>query len=143
MHKQTLRYCHQVEVHKFGSHLLQAGLCAYTRQSHRPLLRCSASCIGLGNWLAVSEHVGTKKPDQCQQHYYQTYIDPDSCPLPTIAPELRGVSWVAGSQACTLDIVLTLNTCQGALQFIQHAAASSHPNNNQRRLTLESGRTTG
>jgi hypothetical protein len=53
---------------------------------------------GPGNWAAVAEHVGTKSTEECQQHYYQIYIQPDSFPLPTPAPEMAGVS--AGVLLC-------------------------------------------
>lgn len=55
------------------------------------VLLCSAS-PGPGNWAAVAEHVGTKSTDECQHHYHQIYIQPDSFPLPTPAPEMAGVS---------------------------------------------------
>lgn len=47
---------------------------------------------GPGNWAAVAEHVGTKSKAACKEHYFQIYIEPRSCPLPTPAPEMAGVS---------------------------------------------------
>lgn len=51
---------------------------------------------GPGNWAAASEHVGTKTAEECLQHYFQIYIEPDSCPLPTPALEMTGVSTASG-----------------------------------------------
>ncbi|GFR44583.1 hypothetical protein Agub_g5858 [Astrephomene gubernaculifera] len=47
---------------------------------------------GLGNWGAISEHVGGKTPAQCRQHYFQVYIDVDCMPLPKMTPEMEQVS---------------------------------------------------
>lgn len=38
--------------------------------------------FGLGNWTDVAEHVGTKKPIQCEYHYWTTYVDVPTYPLP-------------------------------------------------------------
>jgi hypothetical protein len=46
---------------------------------------------GFGNWAAVSEHVGTKSKDACRDHYFATYIDVPTFPLPSPSPEMAGV----------------------------------------------------
>ena len=37
---------------------------------------------GLGNWIDVGDHVGTKLPLQCKEHYFNLYIDVPSNPYP-------------------------------------------------------------
>ena len=37
---------------------------------------------GLGNWQAVSEHVGTRTKEQVEEHYYNVYINSPHWPLP-------------------------------------------------------------
>ncbi|KAJ1970142.1 Transcriptional adapter ada2 [Dimargaris xerosporica] len=37
---------------------------------------------GLGNWIDVSEHVGTKGKDECERHYRQVYLESLQWPLP-------------------------------------------------------------
>lgn len=37
---------------------------------------------GLGNWVEVSEHVGTKTKTQCYDHYMTTYMNSVCSPLP-------------------------------------------------------------
>jgi transcriptional adapter 2-alpha len=45
---------------------------------------------GLGNWIKVAEHIG-RTPEVCRDHYFATYIDTDTFPLPKRAPELQDV----------------------------------------------------
>ena len=46
---------------------------------------------GVGNWVDIAEHVGTKTGQQCEHHYFSTYIDANSMMLPnasiTFTPE--------------------------------------------------------
>ncbi|KAI0645860.1 hypothetical protein C8Q79DRAFT_926977 [Trametes meyenii] len=37
---------------------------------------------GLGNWQAISEHVGTRTKEEVEKHYYSVYIDSPNWPLP-------------------------------------------------------------
>ncbi|KAJ1661062.1 Transcriptional adapter ada2 [Dispira simplex] len=37
---------------------------------------------GLGNWMDVAEHVGTKNKDQCERHYHEVYINSPTWPRP-------------------------------------------------------------
>lgn len=37
---------------------------------------------GLGNWLEVAEHVGTKSKLQCIDHYTTAYMNSPCYPLP-------------------------------------------------------------
>ncbi len=37
---------------------------------------------GLGNWQAISEHVGTRTKEEVEQHYYSVYVDSPNWPLP-------------------------------------------------------------
>eukprot|EP00775_Hariotina_reticulata_P009048 gene9048-9218_t len=54
------------------------------------LLLEAVDIYGPGSWAAVAEHVGTKSKAACKEHYFQIYIEPGSCPLPTPAPEMAG-----------------------------------------------------
>ncbi len=48
---------------------------------------------GLGNWLEVADHVGTKDKHECEKHYLSTYINSPRSPLPvscSIARHDRG-----------------------------------------------------
>ncbi|KAL6762489.1 hypothetical protein V8C86DRAFT_639327 [Haematococcus lacustris] len=45
--------------------------------------------FGLGNWAAVAESMGSSKTaQQCKLHYFATYIDVDTYPLPSPSPSL-------------------------------------------------------
>ncbi|RDX54934.1 SWIRM-domain-containing protein [Lentinus brumalis] len=37
---------------------------------------------GLGNWQAISEHVGTRTKEEVEQHYYSVYVESPNWPLP-------------------------------------------------------------
>lgn len=37
---------------------------------------------GLGNWQAISEHVGTRTKEEVEKHYRTVYIDSPNWPLP-------------------------------------------------------------
>lgn len=41
---------------------------------------------GLGNWGDVSDHVGTKLGIECKEHYFATYINVTTAPLPVSTP---------------------------------------------------------
>jgi transcriptional adapter 2-alpha len=38
--------------------------------------------FGLGNWADIAEHVGTKNRYECEFHYWTTYIDVPTFPIP-------------------------------------------------------------
>jgi len=40
---------------------------------------------GLGNWLEVAEHVGTKSKLQCIDHYTTAYMNSSCYPLPDMS----------------------------------------------------------
>ena len=40
---------------------------------------------GLGNWSDVSQHVGSKNKQQCEQHYFDIYLSSATAPLPVSA----------------------------------------------------------
>ncbi|KAI0338298.1 hypothetical protein BDW22DRAFT_1363194 [Trametopsis cervina] len=46
------------------------------------LLLEGISLQGLGNWQAISEHVGTRTREEVEQHYISVYIDSPDWPLP-------------------------------------------------------------
>jgi len=38
---------------------------------------------GFGNWPDVADHVGTKTDDECTEHYFQLYVEPNNrLPIP-------------------------------------------------------------
>lgn len=37
---------------------------------------------GLGNWTAAAEHIGTRTPEETEQHYFETYLNSPNWPLP-------------------------------------------------------------
>jgi transcriptional adapter 2-alpha len=40
---------------------------------------------GFGNWGDVSDHVGTKGAQDCKKHYFDTYINVETAPLPDMS----------------------------------------------------------
>ena len=47
------------------------------------LLLEAISLYGFGSWDDISEHIGTKKPQDCQDHYLKVYIESPTTPLPS------------------------------------------------------------
>ncbi len=47
----------------------------------------AAEKLGLGNWDAIAEQIGTKTRDECEEHYLKTYLDSPHWPLPVDAPK--------------------------------------------------------
>ncbi|KAF8342031.1 uncharacterized protein EI90DRAFT_3150191 [Cantharellus anzutake] len=39
---------------------------------------------GLGNWAAAAEHIGTRTPEEVQQHYHDVYVESQTWPLPDL-----------------------------------------------------------
>ena len=38
----------------------------------------------MGNWIDIAEHVATKTPNQCQEHYFEVYVNSETAyPVPT------------------------------------------------------------
>lgn len=52
------------------------------------LLLEAIEMYGLGNWNDVSDHVGTKNWLECKNHYFDTYINVPSAPLPDLSKVL-------------------------------------------------------
>lgn len=60
---------------------------AHTLTNIRELLLLEGITLqGLGNWQAVSEHVGTRTKEEVEKHYYSVYIDSPAWPLPVRQP---------------------------------------------------------
>jgi len=51
------------------------------------LLVEAAEKLGLGNWDAIAEHIGTKTRDECEQHYNSVYLKSPLWPLPIESPQ--------------------------------------------------------
>ncbi|TFY82456.1 hypothetical protein EWM64_g1552 [Hericium alpestre] len=47
------------------------------------------SLLGLGNWQAVAEHVGTRTKEEVEEHYNAVYIDSPTWPLPRMDMEFN------------------------------------------------------
>lgn len=52
------------------------------------LLLEAVEIYGLGNWTEVAEHVGTKTKLQCHAHYFDTYVNSATTPLPDMSKVL-------------------------------------------------------
>ena len=49
---------------------------------------------GIGNWQAVSEHVGTRTKEEIEQHYYDVYINSPNWPLPVRLPYILHIAFI-------------------------------------------------
>jgi transcriptional adapter 2-alpha len=52
------------------------------------LLLEAIEMYGLGNWGDVADHVGTKSAADCKSHYFETYINVPTAPLPDMSKVL-------------------------------------------------------
>jgi len=52
------------------------------------LLLEAIETYGLGNWTEVAEHVGSKTKLQCHAHYFDTYVNSSTTPLPDMSKVL-------------------------------------------------------
>jgi hypothetical protein len=50
------------------------------------LLLEGISLQGLGNWQAISEHVGTRDKFEVEEHYKSVYLDSPDWPMPVGGP---------------------------------------------------------
>lgn len=48
------------------------------------LLIEAVEMYGLGNWKEVSDHVGTKREEECLAHYFEVYYGTNKSPLPDV-----------------------------------------------------------
>lgn len=56
------------------------------------LLLEGVEMYGIGNWQGVKDHVGgNRTKEECKKHYFRTYIDVDSFPLPSPSPAMAQV----------------------------------------------------
>ncbi|OHT15509.1 Myb-like DNA-binding domain containing protein [Tritrichomonas foetus] len=55
------------------------------------LLLFGIKMYGVGNWNEITKVILTKNPRECEQHYYETYIESDTAPLPPneVLPKLN------------------------------------------------------
>lgn len=67
--------CHTIQV-------LDAVLTIAGVADRELLLIEGISLQGLGNWQAVSEHVGTRTKEEVEEHYNNVYINSPFWPLP-------------------------------------------------------------
>jgi transcriptional adapter 2-alpha len=49
------------------------------------LLLEAIEMYGMGNWADCADHVSTKSKDECERHYFATYIDVPTFPLPDMS----------------------------------------------------------
>ena len=52
------------------------------RADEELLLLEGCLAVGLGNWLDISEYIGTKLPEQCENHYLELFLASRDFPLP-------------------------------------------------------------
>lgn len=57
--------------------------------SEELLLLESIDIFGFGNWDDIAEHVASKTPDQCKEHYQGTYIDSATAPIPDLTKKFE------------------------------------------------------
>jgi len=50
------------------------------------LLIEGAMLQGLGNWTAISEHIGGRTKDDVEKHYTEVYINSPDWPMPVSHP---------------------------------------------------------
>eukprot|EP00124_Ichthyophonus_hoferi_P002334 Ihof_evm8s154 gene=Ihof_evmTU8s154 len=53
------------------------------------LLLEAIEMYGFGNWTDISDHVGTKTTQDCEQHYFNTYINVPTAPLPDMSTQIE------------------------------------------------------
>ena len=53
------------------------------------LLLEALEIYGPGNWTEIAEHVGRKDKFECRTHYFETYINSPTAPLPVIPTQLK------------------------------------------------------
>ncbi len=48
--------------------------------------------FGLGNWQAVSNHIGSKVPMACHSHYMRIWVESPNFPNPHVLPQMANVN---------------------------------------------------
>ncbi|KAK9861341.1 hypothetical protein WJX84_008443 [Apatococcus fuscideae] len=55
------------------------------------LLLEAVDMFGLGNWQAVSNHIGSKSAMACQSHYLRIWVESPNYPAPHVLPQMAGL----------------------------------------------------
>ncbi|KAI8069770.1 uncharacterized protein B0P05DRAFT_550803 [Gilbertella persicaria] len=85
------------------------------------LLIEAAEKMGIGNWQAIADYVGTKGKTECEQHYLDVYVSSPNWPLPRM-----NLKFEASEDECRERKRQRLQQSRG---LVPRKPASSQPNN--------------
>ncbi|KAG2202290.1 hypothetical protein INT47_010738 [Mucor saturninus] len=85
------------------------------------LLIEAAEKMGIGNWQAIADYVGTKGRGECEQHYLDVYVSSPHWPLPRMHLQFE-----TSEEQCRDRKRQRLQQSRG---LVPRKPASSHPNN--------------
>jgi transcriptional adapter 2-alpha len=85
------------------------------------LLIEAAEKMGIGNWQAIADYVGTKGRTECEQHYLDVYVSSPNWPLPRM-----NLQFETSEVECR---ELKRQRLQQSRGMVPRKPASSHPNN--------------
>lgn len=84
------------------------------------LLIEAAEKMGIGNWQAIADYVGTKGRAECEQHYLDVYVSSPNWPLPRM-----NLQFETSEEQCRERKRQRLQQSRG---LVPRKPASSHPN---------------
>lgn len=85
------------------------------------LLIEAAEKMGIGNWQAIADYVGTKGRGECEQHYLDVYVSSPNWPLPRMTLQFE-----TSEEQCRERKRQRLQQSRG---LVPRKPVSSHPNN--------------
>ncbi|KAI8881165.1 transcriptional adaptor 2 [Backusella circina FSU 941] len=85
------------------------------------LLIEAAEKMGIGNWQAIADYVGTKSRGECEQHYLDVYVSSPYWPLPRM-----DLHFETSEEECRERKRQRLQLSRG---LVPRKPMSSHPNN--------------
>ncbi|KAI9366640.1 hypothetical protein BD770DRAFT_311663 [Pilaira anomala] len=85
------------------------------------LLIEAAEKMGIGNWQAIADYVGTKSRSECEQHYLDVYVSSPNWPLPRM-----NLQFETSEEQCRERKRHRLQQSRG---LVPRKPVSSHPNN--------------
>ncbi|KAI8063122.1 hypothetical protein BDF21DRAFT_402845 [Thamnidium elegans] len=85
------------------------------------LLIEAAEKMGIGNWQAIADYVGTKSRNECEQHYLDVYVSSPNWPLPRM-----NLQFETSEEQCRERKRHRLQQSRG---LVPRKPVSSHPNN--------------
>lgn len=88
------------------------------------LLIEAAEKMGIGNWQAIADYVGTKGKTECEQHYLDVYVSSPNWPLPRM-----NLQFETSEEQCRERKRQRLQQSRGMGNTPRKPPASSQPNN--------------